>query len=52
MATQVALDYTKMRASMIHKYKGGFKETDKEKEFVRPEGSERVSRFKAARLGI
>lgn len=52
LTTQVALDYTKMRSNMIHKYKGGFKETDKEKEFVRPEGSERVSRFKAARLGM
>lgn len=52
LTTQVALDYTKMRSNMIHKYKGGFKETEKEKEFVRPEGSQRVSRFKAARLGI
>lgn len=52
LTTQVALDYTKIRSNMIHKYKGGFRETDKEKEFVRPEGSERVSRFKLARLGI
>lgn len=52
LTTQVALDYTKMRSNMIHKYKGGFKETDQEKEFVRPEGTERISRFKMARLGI
>jgi unconventional prefoldin RPB5 interactor 1 len=52
LTTQVALDYTKMRSNMIHKYNGGFRETDKEKEFVRPEGSERISRFKMARLGI
>ncbi|KAG0677083.1 hypothetical protein C6P42_000999 [Pichia californica] len=52
LASQVALDYTRMRSNMIHKYKGGFRETDKEKEFVRPEGSERISRFKLARLGM
>lgn len=51
LTNQVALDYTRMRTNMIHKYKGGFRETEKEKEFVRPEGSERVSRFKLARLG-
>lgn len=52
LTTQVALDYTRMRSNMIHKYNGGFRETDKEKEFVLPEGSERVSRFKKARLGM
>jgi hypothetical protein len=52
LTTQVALDYVKVRSNMIHKYNGGFKETDKEKEFVRPEGGQRISRFKSARLGI
>lgn len=52
LTTEVALDYAKIRSNMIHKYKGGFRETEKEKEFVRPEGSEKVSRFKMARLGI
>lgn len=45
-------DYTNMRKKMIYKYKGGFKETDEELEFVQPDEVKRVSRFKAARLGI
>lgn len=52
LTNEVALDYAKIRSNMIHKYKGGFKETEQEKEFVRPEGSEKVSRFKLARLGV
>ncbi|GAV30481.1 hypothetical protein PMKS-003995 [Pichia membranifaciens] len=52
LTNEVALDYAKIRSNMIHKYKGGFRETEEEKEFVRPEGSEKVSRFKLARLGV
>lgn len=48
---ELANDYTNLRKKMIYKYKGGFKETDKELEFVQPDEVKRVSRFKAARLG-
>lgn len=45
-------DYTTLRKKMIYQFKGGFRETDKEKEFVQPDDAPRVSRFRAARLGM
>ncbi|VEU21799.1 DEKNAAC102338 [Brettanomyces naardenensis] len=50
--TQVALDYTRLRENMIQKYNGGFTRTDEEKEFEPLEEAPKVSRFKAARLGL
>ena len=50
--TQVSLDYARMREKMIHKYNGGFSKTRKEKEMESLDDEPRVSRFKAARLGM
>ncbi|VUG20287.1 DEBR0S7_00430g1_1 [Brettanomyces bruxellensis] len=49
---QVSLDYARMRERMIHKYNGGFGKTKKEREFEPLDEEPRVSRFKAARLGM
>lgn len=49
---ELVSDYINLRKKMIYKYRGGFQETEREKEFVLPEEAPRVSRFKAARLGI
>lgn len=49
--TEVALDYARMREHMIQKYGGGYSEKKTEKEFEPINPPEKVSRFKAARLG-
>ncbi|KAG7859997.1 hypothetical protein KL919_002702 [Ogataea angusta] len=50
LEADVAMDYTRLRTKMIHRYNGGFQESEKEKEYE-PIEPVKTSRFKAARLG-